>query len=134
MGCLCPGGGRAMNERAFTIDSAQKRDRVAGLIGKLPPEQVWSVIVKPYERKRSDDANRRLWALHKLAAEHTGHSVDEMHEAMCWRFLPRKTVEILGQTVEVRGASSKLTVKGFRDFMDQVEAFYIAELGVILGD
>lgn len=123
-----------MTDRLFIVDSPQKAQRVAGLIGKLPPEQVWDVVVRPHEKRRSDDANRRLWALHKAASEETGHSVDELHEMACWRFLPRRTVELFGEKVEIRGQSSKLSVKDFRTFMDQVESFYITELGVFLGD
>lgn len=123
-----------MNAQTFVIDSPRKRDRVASLIGKLPEDQVWDITVKPYEPKRSNDANRRLWALHNLAAQHTGHSADELHELMKWKFLPHVQITVGKETQEVPARSSKLTVKRFREFMDQVEAFYISELGVFLGD
>ena len=102
---------------------------------KLPIEdgQIWDVRVKPYEKKRSLEANRRLWALHKLAAEATGHSVDELHELMKAKFLPRAFVKVGGFEREVPSRSSKLSVKEFRDFMERVEEFYIAELSVFLG-
>lgn len=123
-----------MTTRFFILDSPQKRDRVAALIGKLPPDVVWDIQVKEYEPKRSDEANRRLWALHSLAAQHTGHASDELHELMKWKFLPRTTVKIAGQETEVPARSSRLTKKQFAAFMEQVEAFYISQLGIFLGD
>ena len=119
----------------FVIDDEHKRERCAKRVMALPLEgEVWSVTVKPWEPRRSVDANRRLWALHQLAAQSTGHSVDELHEFMKLKFLPHATVKVGDEAREVAARSSKLTSKEFRDFMDQVESFYIAELGVVLGD
>ena len=118
----------------YVIASPQTRARVARLVEALPVEQVWDVVIRPHESRRSIDANRRLWALHQLAAQHTGHSVEEMHEMMKRKFLPRRKVTMFGEDVEIAGSSSKLPAKEFRDFMDAVEAFYISELSVFLGD
>jgi hypothetical protein len=125
-----------MAAATFIIDSERKRDQLVKRLQamRVVDGVVWQMTVQPYQPKRSEDANRRLWALHKVAAEHTGHSTEEMHNAMCWKFLPRRTVHLFGEDVEMCGHSSKLTVKEFRDFMDQVESFYIAELGVMLGE
>ena len=119
----------------FIVDTEAKRTRAAGILGKLPLDgRIWDVSIKPYQSRRSVDANRRLWALHKLAADETGHSVDELHELCKAMFLPRKEIEVAGEKREVCGASHKLNKKDFRDFMEQVEAFYIEKLGVFLGD
>ena len=119
----------------FVIDDEQKRERCAKRVLALPLDgEVWSVTVKEWEPRRSVDANRRLWALHQLAAQSTGHSIDEMHEFCKLRFLPRSTVKVRSHVLEVPGRSSTLTTNDFRDFMDRVESFYIAELGVVLGD
>lgn len=119
----------------FLIDNEQKRERCAKRILALPlVGQVWDVRIQEWEPRRSVDANRRLWALHQEAARATGHSVDELHEFMKLKFLPHVMVKIGKDEREVPGRSSKLTSKEFRDFMDQVESFYIAELGVVLGE
>ena len=127
-----------MNEsRLFILDdTAGKRDRLLRLIERLPVKdgQVWDVRIAPYQPRRSVEANRRLWALHRLAAEHTGHSIDEMHEFCKAKFLPRTTVKIGGERREVLGSSAKLNKKAFAEFMEQTEAFYIETLGVFLGD
>lgn len=121
--------------RLFIVDTEAKRARAAGILGKLPLDgRIWDVSIKPYQSRRSVDANRRLWALHKLAADETGHSVDELHELCKSMFLPRKMVKAGGEEREVCGSSAKLSKKDFRDFMERVEAFYIEKLGVFLGD
>ena len=121
--------------RLFIVDTEGKRARAAGILAKLPLDgRIWDVSIKPYQSRRSVDANRRLWALHKLAADETGHSVDELHEMMKWKFLPRKVVKIGTEEQEVCGSSHNLSKQDFRDFMEQVEAFYIEKLGVFLGD
>ena len=121
--------------RLFIVDTEAKRTRAAGILAKLPLEgRIWDVSIKPYQSRRSVDANRRLWALHKMASDETGHSVDELHDLCKSMFLPRKEIEVAGEKREVCGASHKLNKKDFRDFMEQVEAFYIEKLGVFLGD
>lgn len=125
-----------MNQPAlFVIDSEDKAKRCANRILALPLDgQIWDVRIAEWEPRRSVEANRRLWALHQAAAQVTGHSIDEMHEFCKYKFLPHAFVNVNGQVIEVPAKSSKLTSKDFRDFMDAVEAFYISELGVVLGE
>jgi hypothetical protein len=62
----------------------------------------------------------------------TGHSADEIHDAMCERFLPneskrveffnKQTGEVLTVDVDHR-RSSKLTGKAFYEFVEQVRQF-----------
>lgn len=124
-----------MSSAVFILDTPEKRSRCARRIEALPLEgQIWDIRIAEWEPRRSVEANRRLWALHKLAADATGHSIDEMHEFCKLKFLPRSIVKVKGEEMEVAGRSSKLSTKDFRDFMDAVEAFYISELGVLLGE
>ncbi len=119
----------------YIIDNEQKRERLAKRIFALPLEgQVWDVTVKEWQPTRSVEANRRLWALHKAAADATGHSTEELHELMKLKFLPRSMVKVGNFEREVAGRSSRLTKQEFRDFMERVEEFYISELGVMLGE
>lgn len=125
----------SLDARLFIVDNELKRTRAANIVSQLPVDgRIWDITIKPYQSRRSLEANKRLWALHKLASEETGHSVDELHELCKAKFLPRAIVKVGGVETEVSGSSAKLSKKDFRNFMDQVESFYIAELGVFLGD
>ena len=123
-----------MDPVIIIIDRPQRRDHALKVIGKLPVEdgEVWDCVIGKHISRRSVDANRRLWALHKLAADSTGHSVEEMHELCKAKFLPRVTIRIGDEQREIYGSSAKLNKKDFRDFMDRTEEFYISELGVFL--
>ena len=125
-----------MDPVIIIIDRPQRRDHALKVIGKLPVEdgEVWDCVIGKHISRRSVDANRRLWALHKLAADETGHSVDELHELCKSMFLPRKMVKAGGEEREVCGSSARLSKKDFMAFMERVEAFYIEKLGVFLGD
>jgi len=123
-----------MTPRTFLVDSEPRRAKLLTILAKLPLAKPWEVLVKDYDPKRSTDANARLWALHQAAAAKTGHSADELHEFCKFKFLPHSTMKLGGVTQEVAGSSARLSKKAFRDFMDQVEAFYISELGVFLGN
>ena len=118
------------------VDRPAKVAYALKVIGKLPVDdgEVWDVIVGRHISRRSVDANRRLWALHKLAADETGHTVEELHELCKSKFLPRVIVKVGKEEREIYGSSAKLNKKDFRDFMDRTEEFYVSTLGVFLGE
>ena len=78
--------------------------------------------------------NSRLWALHALASKETGYTPDELHELMLAKFFGTKEVEVGGarQTVPAKRSSARDKAE-FRAFLENVENFYAAELGVWLG-
>ena len=118
--------------RTFIISSHDIAARAAETILNLPDSPLHEVIVRPYKGKRSTDQNARLWALHQAAAHHTGYSAEEMHEFCKSRFLGAREVKVGDQAWTIPMSSSKLDVARFTMFMDQVEAFYASELGIML--
>jgi len=114
------------------LSNEARRAHAIKVISHLSLDELWAVQIEPYKARRSLEANRRLWALHQLAAQSTGHSADELHEFMKLKFLPRKFVRVGDVEREVPSRSSSLNTTEFRDFMEQVEAFYISELGCFL--
>ena len=123
-----------MTPRSLIIDSKGRLDRALTILSKLPVDRAWELVIKPYDPKRSVDANRRLWALHEAASQATGHSADELHEFCKLKFMPHRTIRLGKDLHEVATSSARLSKEKFRIFSDQVEAFYISELGVFLGD
>lgn len=128
-----------MIERRFILRTPQIRSHVQAFIGKVPIEPLVEVIVRAFVEKRSVEANRRLWLLHGLAAEHTGYSAEEMHEHALCRFFGYTerevrdpfTGEILTKRVP-KERSSGQNKKRFREFMESTEAWYISDFGVYL--
>ena len=122
-----------MQERRFILRNEFVRKNVLAFIEKLPMDM--EIVIRPWIEKRSLPQNARLWLLHTAAAGHVGCSPEDMHEDMlCQIFGVAKEVRLPSGTLKriPLKRSSQLNKKEFRDFMEQVEAFYISELGVWL--
>jgi hypothetical protein len=124
----------AMTERRFILRDSRIREHVVSYVSKAPTQPPTEVTVRPYVEKRSLEANSRLWALHSLAGEFVGCSADDMHEEMLCRIYGYSEVKMPSGYIKRKPLkrSSQRNKKEFREFMDQVEAFYISELGVYL--
>ena len=105
---------------------------VAKLVFGLSEDKPWRIEVVPHRAKRSTDQNARLWALYHEIAKGTGHSADEIHDAMKAKFLKPAQVVIQDEVLLVPGSSKKLDTAEFTEFMEQVEAWAATTLGVAL--
>jgi hypothetical protein len=123
-----------MTAQVLILDDEKKRERAAKIVSQLPVAKPLKLTVEPFRARRSNTANARLWALHQLAAEHTGMSAEEMHEIALCRFYgyeEKKIGGIVRQTPIER--SSVKDSKAFAAFMEATEAWYVTEFGVFLG-
>ena len=100
----------------------------AQAIDTLPLE----VVVKPYKRNRSVEQNALLWKLYSLISDETGHSKDEIHDLMRWKFLGMQKKEVAGTVIEYLPSTTKLKVSEMADYITQIEA-WAANLGIRLG-
>lgn len=121
-----------MNERRFILRNEFVRDNLLAFIKKLPFDM--EIIVKPWVEQRTLVQNNRLWALHTLAGNFVGCSAEDMHEDMLCKFYGYNEVRMPSGDVKriPLKRSSQRNKKEFAKFMEQVEAFYISELGVWL--
>lgn len=122
-----------MNERRFVLDTEQHREFAARFIAKVDVAKPIEVIVREFVAQRTSNQNARLWALHGLAAQHTGHAPDEMHEFALMRHFGTKEVSAGGITrlVPLKRSSTRNKAE-FARFMEATEAWYIDEFGVWL--
>ena len=118
--------------QTFIIRDDKIRDRATDYLEKMSLLPLSEVVIRPYKSSRSTEANARLWALHQAASTHTGYSPEELHEFCKSRFLGTTRVEVKDTILEVPISSAKLGVSDFSNFMQQVEAFYASELGVMI--
>lgn len=115
------------------------RRSLAGLKGKRV-----SLTLEEYKDTRSQKANAYYWSVVlKLLSAETGMTPEEIHDAMCVKFLPNeaKRVEFFNRmtgecmAVEVdRRRSSKLKGGAFYDFVETVRLWGVEFLGVITPD
>ena len=124
---------------AGTVTSPAARDDIRDTLRAFKGQCV-DITIAPHRNRRSEQANAYLWGVvYRLMAEYTGHTEDEIHDAMCAVFLPneRKRLtffhalmgEVLDVEIDTR-RSSKLTGTAFYDFVEQVRQFARESLGV----
>ena len=76
------------------------------------------ITIEPVPRRRSLKANRRYFgALVRLLSEHTGHTVDELHEDLKLTLNPKEATDLRTGEVKTVGGSTRLMTSGeFADY------------------
>jgi len=123
-----------MIERRFILRSEFVVRNLLAFLGKLDISKPIEVIVRPFVDKRSLEQNARLWLLHTKAAEFVGCTPEDMHEEMLCKVYGYSEVKMPSgymKRIPLK-RSSQRNRKEFAQFMEQVEEFYISELGVYL--
>ena len=88
---------------------------------------VANVTIK--QSSRSTDQNSRLWKLYNALGDHIGHSADDVHQLMGYKFL-RKQERINGEAVELIRSTTKLDMQEMSKYQGQIE-FWGSEVGFI---
>jgi len=86
------------------------------------------IEIGPYKPKRSVPANRYYWELLTQAGEQSGHTKDELHALMRWKFLGAKQTEVMGNMFNLLPTTTDLNTKEFSEYVKQTET-YILESG-----
>lgn len=119
--------------------------QAAGLLAKLQGERIRVTIDQP-PTLRSLAQNRKLWATYSGALsevkrkykeallggeEHTGHTKDEVHEALKVLYCPEKPVVLPGGEEIMVRSTKLLTKEEFSAFMERAMA-HLAGYGINL--
>jgi len=107
------------------------RGDLVNLINGLDLGKKWIIEIKRQTKKRSTGQNSWLWACHKVVAEDTGNSVDDIHEIVKKELLPKKYIEFDGDEIEVNGSTAGLTRDQWSEFMVEYAA-WAAQYGIML--
>lgn len=91
---------------------------------------VYEISIKPKKNNRSVQQNRYMWGVvYKLIAEHTGYTVDEIHQLMKDRFLSYERND-----VTFHGRTSKLKTSEFEVYLENIRRFAAMDLGIHIPD
>ena len=100
----------------------------------------YEVTVQRLQANRSQHANRYYFGVILAAlSEHTGYHVNELHELMKQKFIP-KNMALLDGNGDVKGefvmggSTRKMKVGEFHTFVERVRQFAAEELGVYTPD
>lgn len=95
--------------------------------------KAYTVTIFPRKTKRSLAQNRTLWLWLKCIGENTGNSIQDLHDVYCDKFLCRKIV-YNGEQIVASRSTSQLNTQEFADFLTQIHAHALVELGIELPD
>ena len=110
--------------KRYKVTSNEELEHARKQIGELDLSKAWEIKVKPFAFNRSTAQNKRYWALIQELGSFLGYEDFEMHELMKYKFLSYKQ-EMLGDEMVVIPSTSKLTIKEFVSYLDQVERFAV---------
>lgn len=100
-------------------------------MGRLPLDQDWEVEIRRKSKDRTSPQNRYLHAMFGEIAKASGHTPDEVKEALVRKFLGSEQGEFGGVQFERRRSTTKLTTAECAALCDQVHA-WAAEQGLLL--
>lgn len=107
-------------DQTFVIRSKENRSVALKAVSEITSEPLMCVIIKPYEKTRSDEQNRKIHALFSEIAQQTGYSPAEIKQ-MCKRdILGSRVVEYKGQRYEVLQETHRMSIKDMIDFIDHI--------------
>ena len=114
------------------IRSPEDRARLWRVLEGLNPNRPWRISITQYRSKRSNDQNKRAFALYRAIADETGHSVEEVHTIMKHKFGEPRTYK-MGDIEVTEYTTRDRDIAWFGDYLDRCEAWSASELGVTLG-
>ena len=90
--------------------------------GNLDPDKFYDVEVAEHKDSRSIQQNKLYWSLITEMSSYLGHTTDEVHDLMRYKFLSYK--ELVGNEEITRVPSTTgLKIKSFNEYYDQVSQF-----------
>jgi hypothetical protein len=104
--------------------------KVASIIAALNPKVEWRIDIRRHIGRRTVSQNKLYFAVLTEMANETGHTKDEMHDAMKTKFLPQQVVNLGGEEVYIPSSSAKLDKATFTEYVEKVMAFAASELGI----
>jgi len=118
----------------------------SAMLHNLPLDGSMEAVFRPYVRKRRDEQSALMWVRLKEISDQAWicgkqYSSEILHEFLKAKYLPevftegetldgyQKYAEMPDGIIKMIGSTTKLTTRGFNNYLTQVESFG-AELGV----
>lgn len=115
----------------IVLDTEPKRLRALDAVraAAIDPKHPLCVIVRPYERARSSEQNRRYWAMLRDVSEQARpqgvvFEPKSWHEYFAEKWLPHTDVCLPnGRVVSSRSSTTDLSAQAFSDYMTKIEVW-----------
>ncbi|MCK5602159.1 recombination protein NinB [Candidatus Pacearchaeota archaeon] len=114
------------------IHNESDKNRAIKYIQALNIDKPWSVDIELYKKNRSLSQNKLYWKWITCIGDSIGYGRDELHAIMADKFLPNEIVEYGGKQIKKDKSTSRLNTKEFTEYLEKIDRFAAAELGIIL--
>ena len=104
------------------IRSEIDRIKIMSAIQALKEGVHWVVDIKRYRKRRTLSQNKLYWMWVSCIAQETGNKSDVVHDYLKNRFLPKRTIQIFGETKDVPFSTTELNTKQFTDYLNAIDA------------
>ena len=109
------------------------KTKVIDYINRLPETKQYVVEVKLKRNRRSVDQNSLYWCWLSCIMDETGEHKDDLHEYFKQHFLGVDERFVFNKyQVVVTKSTTKLDTKQMTDYLERIQQFASAELGIIL--
>lgn len=121
----------------FKLTSQKSRDAVKEYIDKLPDTKVYNVSIVLHRERRSIDQNCLYWLWLACISSETGQDKDSLHDYFKQSILGFEIRAVFLGTEHSREirkevSTSTLDTKQFADYLEKIQHFASAELGIVL--
>lgn len=114
------------------IHSQDDKNKALNRISMLVMDKPWQVEIKPYKKNRSLAQNKLYWKWITCIGDEIGYTSDELHAIMADKFLLDEIIEYGGKEIRKDKSTSRLTTKQFTEYLEKIDRFASAELGIVL--
>lgn len=117
----------------FRISTDADREAVKAYLDRIPVGKTeYDLEICRHKRDMTDPQRNLYWKWIGVIASETGNDRDMLHKVLKSKFLGWEEVEVLGRTVKKELSIKKLDTTAMSEYMTQVEAFALTELGIVL--
>lgn len=113
----------------FIIGTDKIRDNVIHEISNLPLDWSHEVVLQKAKSKRSQVQNKLYWIWLGYLEDEIGEKKELIHLYFKHKYLKKDDIEVFGHDVPVEVTTTKLTVKEFTGYLENIELFVMENLG-----
>jgi hypothetical protein len=116
----------------FKIQYQADKAKVIAYIEKLTEGKKYSVSISQKREIRTLPQNKLYWLWIACICDETGNDKDTLHEFFKMKFLEGGFVELFNDSFWMNGSTKRLNTKQFTNYLDLIQGFASAELGIVL--
>lgn len=113
----------------FTLGTETIRQNAISAINELPLDWSHEVVIRKAKSRRSQAQNRLLWVWMQYLEDEIGEKKELIHLYFKHKFIKKDDIRVFGEDVPVEVTTTKLTVKEFTSYLENIELYVMENLG-----